>query len=103
MLKLAVCDDNPLFLQEITEVLEMDRRVEKVFVYENPQNLLKQIEKSEKDFDAIFMDIEFEQGENGIQYVKEIFRMVPEIQMIYVTGYHDKYIQQIFFADGGKI
>jgi len=99
MLKLAVCDDNPLFLQEITEVLEMDRRVEKVFVYENPQNLLKQIEKSEKDFDAIFMDIEFEQGENGIQYVKEIFRMAPEIQMIYVTGYHDKYIQQIFFAD----
>lgn len=99
MLKLAVCDDNPLFLQEITEVLEMDQRVEEVSVYESPVSLLKEIEKREKNFDAIFMDIEFEQEENGIQYVKEIFRIAPEIQMVYVTGYHDKYIQQIFFAD----
>lgn len=99
MLKLAVCDDNPLFLEEITEVLETDQRVGEVSVYENPENLLEEIGKKEKNFDAVFMDIEFEREQNGIQYVKEIFRITPEIQMIYVTGYHDKYIQQIFLSD----
>lgn len=59
MLKLAVCDDNPLFLEEITEVLETDQRVGEVSVYENPENLLEEIGKKEKNFDAVFMDIEF--------------------------------------------
>ncbi len=36
MLKLAVCDDNPLFLEEITEVLETDQRVR---LSENSDNL----------------------------------------------------------------
>ena len=66
MLKLAVCDDNPLFLEEITEVLETDQRVGEVSVYENPENLLEEIGKKEKNFDAVFMDIEFEREHPGI-------------------------------------
>ena len=77
MLKLAVCDDSLLFLQEMKEILEADQRVEETVVYENPKKLLKDIEKGEKEFDAVFMDIEFEKEENGIQYVKEIFRKAP--------------------------
>ncbi|XCP84758.1 LytTR family DNA-binding domain-containing protein [Roseburia hominis] len=99
MLKLAVCDDSLLFLQEMRELLEADQGVEEVVVYEKPEKLLEEIEKGEKEFDAIFMDIEFDREENGIQYVREIFREAPHIQLIYVTGYHDKYIQQIFLTD----
>ena len=99
MLRLAVCDDSPLFLQEMKEMLEADKRVEVTVVYENPEKLLEEIESEKKTFDAVFMDIELERKENGIQYMKKIFRINPQIQMIYVTGYQDKYIQQIFLAD----
>lgn len=99
MLRLAVCDDSVLFLREMQEILETDERVESVDVYENPENLMEDIDKGKTDFDAIFMDIELEKEENGIEYVKEIFRKAPEIPLIYVTGYHDRYAQQIFLND----
>lgn len=99
MLKLAVCDDNRLFLEEMYEVLKADQRVEEVIVYEEPDQLLEEIKSGKSDFDAVFIDIEFEKEENGIQYVKEIFRAAPQIQIIYVTGYQDRYIQQIFLVD----
>lgn len=99
MLKLAVCDDSLLFLQEMREALESDQRVGKVDVYEDPENLMEDIDKGEKAFDAIFMDIELEKEENGIEYVKEIFRKAPEIPLIYVTGYHDRYVQQVFLNE----
>lgn len=86
-------------MQEMREVLEADERVERVDVYENPENLMKDIDRGEKDFDAIVMDIELEKEENGIEYVKEIFQKAPEIPLIYVTGYHDRYAQQIFLND----
>ena len=57
MLRLAVCDDSVLFLREMQEILETDERVESVDVYENPENLMEDIDKGKTDFDAIFMDI----------------------------------------------
>ncbi|MDO4343602.1 MAG: LytTR family DNA-binding domain-containing protein [Eubacteriales bacterium] len=99
MLRLAVCDDNRLFLQEMKEALEADERVEEVALYENPEHLMETIGKRQKEFDAVFMDIEFDKEESGIRCVKELFRYAPQMQLIYVTGYHDKYIQQIFLAD----
>lgn len=102
MLRLAVCDDSLLFLQEMKEILEADERVEKVDVYENPENLMENIDRGATDLDAIFMDIELEKEENGIEYVKEIFRKAPEIPLIYVTGYHDRYAQQIFLNDANR-
>lgn len=99
MLKLAVCDDNVLFLQEMKKILEIDTRVEEISIYDTPEKLLTEIEEKQKDLDAIFMDIEFEKEENGIQYVKKIFQKAPLIQLIYVTGYHDRYAQHIFLTE----
>lgn len=99
MLRLAVCDDNVPFLNEMKKILSEDGRVKEITVYENPKNLLEDVVKEKKDFDAIFMDIEFEKEENGIQYVQKIFQKAPHIQLIYVTGYHDRYAQHIFLTD----
>lgn len=99
MLKLAVCDDSVLFLQEMKKHLEIDKRVKEVTVYESPEKLLTDIKEEKTDFDAIFMDIEFEKEKNGIQYVRQIYQKAPQIQLIYVTGYHDRYIQHIFLTE----
>lgn len=99
MLKLAVCDDSQLFLQEMKAMLEADARVGNVSCYERPEQLLEVIERGEKELDAVFMDIEFDRDGNGITYGKKIFQRAPQIQVVYVTGYHDRYIQQIFLTE----
>lgn len=99
MLKLAVCDDNIQFLREMENILETDTRVEEVDSYDTPEKLLKEIEENQKEFDAIFMDIEFGREINGIQYVKKIFQKAPHIQLVYVTGYHDRFAQHIFLSE----
>lgn len=103
MLKLAVCDDNIQFLREMENILETDTRVEEVDSYDTPEKLLKEIEENQKEFDAIFMDIEFGREINGIQYVKKIFQKAPHIQLVYVTGYHDRFAQHIFLSEGRSI
>lgn len=99
MLNLAVCDDNTLFLEEMKGILEKDERVENVTLYENPEQFLEVITKNQKDFDAVFMDIEFEIEGDGICCAKQIFRKAPRIQIVYVTGYQDKYAQHIFLTE----
>lgn len=99
MLRLAVCDDNVQFLQEMQRILETDTRVEEVTGYDTTEKLLAEIVEKQKELDAIFMDIEFDREINGIQYVKEIFQKAPHIQLVYVTGYHDRYAQHIFLSE----
>lgn len=103
MLKLAVCDDSQLFLDEIRKQLLKDERIKEVAVYEKPEELLRELTAGKREFDAIFMDIEFDREQNGIQYSREIFRKAPQIPIIYVTGYQDKYIQQVFLTDSNLI
>ena len=99
MLRIAICDNNPLFLEELSSLLKADERVGEVVVYEDAQELVSEIERK-NFFDAIFMDIELGNEQNGIQIVKRIFKEAPQIQLVYVTGYQEKYVQQIFLSEG---
>ena len=83
MLRLAVCDDSPLFLQEMKEMLEADKRVEVTVVYENPEKLLEEIESEKKTFDAVFMDIELD-SENQVvtKAGKEVELMPKEFELL---------------------
>ena len=99
MLKLAVCDDNRLFLEEMKRILEKDERVESVKVYEHPQKLTEEITGEQKNFDAVFMDIEYGEKDTGMDYVEELYKKNPEIQFIYVTGHRNCYEQYMFLKD----
>ena len=99
MLRLAVCDDNNLFLEETSRLLKEDSRVEEVTLYSDPEELLRDVEDHKKEFDAIFMDIEYDDKDNGIEYIKKVYQEAPQIQVVYVTGYHDRYSQHIFLSE----
>ena len=98
-LKLAICDDDIHFLQDMEKRLKEDKRVGKVSGYSRPELLLKDIEEKQMEYDAVFMDIEFDEKEQGIQSVRKIYEMAPNIQMVYVTGFSDRYIQQVFLSE----
>lgn len=46
--------------------------------------------------DIIFMDIDFNGAENGIDYASEFYRLSKNTRIIYVTAYTDKFIHEIF-------
>lgn len=49
------------------------------------------------EIDAIFMDIELSKNDyNGIKYACDIFQKHPYIRIIFITGYPEKYIEDIF-------
>lgn len=98
MLKIAICDDNPLFLEELESLLKEDERVGEVVVFQDAQKLLQEVERLQF-FDAIFMDIELGNEKSGIQFAKQIFGIAPQIQLVYVTGYYEKYVQDVFLTE----
>lgn len=49
--------------------------------------------------DILFMDIELNQNSSGIDYAIKIHEKLPDTQIIFVTAYTKKYIQEVFLTD----
>ncbi len=98
MLNVAVCDDNDIFLREARNLLRQEQRVEKITLYSDPEDLLHDISTGKESFDMVLMDIEFEE-ENGIRSAGEIIRLIPEVSILYMTAYNERYSQQILLGD----
>lgn len=97
MLRIAICDDDSKFTEEIeTLVFQESRklgiRVE-TEVFSDGKTLLKSIQNDDH-YELIFIDIEMEQvdGITAARCIREIDRAVL---LIYVSGY-DKYLKELF-------
>lgn len=99
MLKVAVCDDNTVFLHESENMLRQDHRIEKITLYSDPDDLLNDISRSLASFELVLMDIDFKEDENGIQAAGEICRRLPDAEILYVTAYNERFSQQILLGD----
>lgn len=49
--------------------------------------------------DIVFMDIDFGENENGIDYASEFFKLSKKTRIIYVTAYTDKFIHDVFLRE----
>lgn len=61
--------------------------------YSQAENLLS---SGQCSCDAFFLDIELDKGKNGIEFADMLSRLYPEIKIVFVTGFSDKYSQAIF-------
>lgn len=94
-MRTAICDDEELFVKTFSEILKKQCGITDVYGYINPKSLLSDIE-SGHTFDIVFMDIKLsENGKNGIDYASDICRILPKVQIIFITGYN-QYSQDIF-------
>lgn len=95
-MNIALCDDDSILVGYLSSLCQEIALVHSVTSYTSPDVLLTAI-KEGAAFDAIIMDIEFETQKNGIDYAEEIYHTNPSIRTIYITGYTERFAQDIFF------
>lgn len=99
MLKIAVCDDNPIFLQEMESLLPEVSQVDSARFYTSPGVLLQEIADGAFFPQVVLMDIQLEDSRTGLSWSEELHRMAPEIGIILVTGFNDRYAQHVLLHD----
>ena len=94
-MQIAVCDDNSYFLRELQKQLLTLPIVKNIFVFSDLRVFLSSVEDG-KFYDVALMDIDWNENRTGIDAAAELYKLNPEIKIIYVTGLNDKYSQHIF-------
>ena len=95
MLKIAICDDEQVFLNEMEMIL--NNYLNKIFVkhtieiFYDGKTLKKAYEEGER-FDILYLDIEMSIM-NGIEVAKYIRKVDRNIILIYVSSYESYFIQ----------
>lgn len=96
-MKVAVCDDNLAFLDEMKDRLGEEASVSEVIVFSDPEKLMTEM-KNENSFELVFMDLEFEQKETGFDYGEKMITFAPDLPVIFITGYNDRFAQHLLLT-----
>ena len=93
-MRVVVCDDDKLFINQLKEMLSDMSYVNSCEVFNDRIGLWNTLHTGIK-YDVIFMKIEWEQEENGIHYASRINQDYPDIQIIFVTSDNERFSQEI--------
>lgn len=97
MWKVYICDDEKQAIEDIRKhimsVISDSFRNEdfQIVTYNTGMMLLGDIEEGRVQPDVIFMDIKLAEG-SGIRIAKDILKLLPTCQIIFVSGYDDYYL-----------
>ncbi|MGL5436056.1 MAG: LytR/AlgR family response regulator transcription factor [Lachnospiraceae bacterium] len=100
-MRIAVLDDEKQCLDDLKKLLKDIPLVKEVITFSTPQQLFFSLNCREQ-LDVIIMDIDLSKTgtkENGIDIAVQLKISNPEIQIIYLTGYNEKFAQQIFLKN----
>lgn len=91
-LKIAVCDDEPLFRERISGVVKDNLKKQgiedyTIDIFQSGKELCAEKEKVRK-YDALFLDINMP-DENGMQVAEEVRKLHPNILLVFITSYID--------------
>ena len=89
IIKIAVADDEILFRQGISFILDKEVNFDIVMQAEDGLDLLAQLKKSEELPEIILMDLKMP-NLNGIETTKIIKKEYPTIKIIAITSYYSK-------------
>jgi len=93
--EIAICDDNKLFLNELSEQLVELQTADSILTFSNLDAFFSSLEEG-KRYDLVFMDIEWSKDVAGMDAASELYKLSPATKVIYVTGRVDRYSQHIF-------
>lgn len=101
-MNIAICDDNPVSVEYLSTMCRNFCFIESITPYHSPKALVSDIQDG-TFFNVVLMDIDYEMEKNGIDYAEEIYQFLPLVRIIYVTGYVDRYVQNIFLKKSALI
>lgn len=96
-MRIAVCDDDLLVAEQLKTMIQKLFDGVACDVYSHCGNLIDDVEDEIK-FDIVIMDIEWSGKERGLAAVERLLKTDPDVGIIYLTGYTEKYVQQIFLS-----
>lgn len=94
-MRVAVCDDQALVLEELKDMLEELQDVQTVHLYSNIETFFSVLKEKEY-YDVVLMDIDWKNERTGLDFAEELKSLSPYTQIIYVTAYTMEYIEDIF-------
>lgn len=94
---IAVCDDDNNALSILKYLIEKRNDI-RVADYYNKIDSFLDIAIYDKNYDVVLMDIDWEGNQRGIEYANRLLKARRNTQIIYVTGYNDKFAQEIFLT-----
>ncbi len=89
IIKLAIADDETLFRQGITFILDKENNIEISIQAENGNDLIKQLNHTRDLPEIILMDLKMPDL-NGVETTKIVKKKFPEIKIIALTSYYSK-------------
>ena len=97
-MRVAVCDDEGWAVRELCDLLQTNPMVETVQYFSAMEKFWQQLEDGCRP-DVVFMDIDWNQTDNGMDFAHQLYSLCPEVQVIFITGYHGQYTESIFLQD----
>ncbi|WP_459209511.1 response regulator [Aquimarina rhabdastrellae] len=88
-IRLAIADDETLFRQGISFILNKESNIEICIQAENGNDIIKQLQQSKNLPDVILMDLKMPDL-NGVEATKVIHKEFPNIKIIALTSYYSK-------------
>lgn len=95
-MKIAICDDEMVFIKQMEGLLKGIPEVKSIDKFDDIDELNAFLEKD--TYDLIFMDIDWKGHEKtGTQYAAAVNDKYPNVQMVFITAYNDRFSESIFF------
>lgn len=97
-MRIAICDDDKQFLEELEYKLRKYPFVGKVEQFCGIESFFAELE-DRNSFDLVLMDIDWGREYTGMEYSEKLYRIAPHLPIIYVTGYNDRFSQYILLKE----
>lgn len=98
-MRVAICDDESIAVEMLHDQLKEIKEISHIRTFLSSRDFLSVVEGGER-FDIVFMDIDWKEEERtGIDFAADLLKVSPLTQIIYVTGYNDRFSQQIFLKN----
>lgn len=97
-MRIAICDDDKIFLKQLEEKLRHFSFVGKVNSYSEIEKFFMDLDADER-IDLVFVDLEWGNQKTGIDYAERIYRKAPHLPVIYVTGFNDRFAQHVLLKE----
>ena len=94
-MRIAICDNESIAADTLLQKIYDITKANHIRKFTSIQQFWNVIEDGES-FHVVFMDIDWEQSLDGIDFAARLYEIRPNTQIIYVTGYNDRFSQQIF-------